>query len=123
MIGMLLGMSFGNGVLTAVMGILLVFSVLCLLVAVVIGIVKIESLLSDLVGKRKAAASSERSDVLTEGAVGALPVPPPLPVSDFSEEGKIAAVIAAAVAVMTEGLPEVKSGRSKFVVRDIRRIG
>jgi Na+-transporting methylmalonyl-CoA/oxaloacetate decarboxylase gamma subunit len=123
--GILLGMSFGNGVLTAITGILLVFLVLCVLVAVVVGIVKIESLLSVLVEKKKAAAlpAGEEREALTGIEKPVLPASEsPLLISNFSDDGKIAAVIAAAVAVMTENLPEVKSGKSRFIVRDIRRI-
>jgi Na+-transporting methylmalonyl-CoA/oxaloacetate decarboxylase gamma subunit len=122
----ILGMNFGTSILVAITGILLVFLVLCLLVAVVVGIVKIESLLSDLAKKKKTAAlpEKEKAAALPKGeSVAALHGSSPLLISSAEgDDKKIAAVIAAAVAVMTENFPEVKSGKSRFVVRDIRRI-
>jgi Na+-transporting methylmalonyl-CoA/oxaloacetate decarboxylase gamma subunit len=120
-------MNFGTGILIAIMGVVLVFSVLFLLVAVVTVLRKVEEKLSELTDNKKAALSAgKKTEALSAGEPAAALTAAESPLllrGAEGEDGKIAAAIAAAIAVMTESLPEVKSGKSRFIVRDIRKIG
>ncbi|MDR3293719.1 MAG: hypothetical protein LBT20_06450 [Clostridiales bacterium] len=126
---------FGQGVLVAILGALLVFCVLVLLVFVVTGIKAAEPRLEKIFikGKEKIALlfASKKKEALIAGekkeAIEAAPAVPLLTSSettedtDAEEEKRIVAAITAAVALISEQTFGVYS-KAKFVVRDIRKL-
>jgi Na+-transporting methylmalonyl-CoA/oxaloacetate decarboxylase gamma subunit len=111
----IIGMNLGDGILTAVTGILLVFLVLVLLVFVVAGFRSLDEKLAALIGKKN--LSEDLPEAEKKEAVAAVER---LSIDGDGENKRIAAAIAAAVALATETTGN--SGRARFIIRDIRRL-
>ncbi|MDR3262900.1 MAG: OadG family protein [Clostridiales bacterium] len=113
-------MSFGGSVAVVILGIFLVFLVLLLLVYVVKGFKALESKLSVLqIGakaKKEALNAAEERKILAPAQERAL-----LTQGEGAVDPSVIAAITAAVALMSEERFGVNS-KSKFVVRDIRKL-
>ncbi|MDR1939985.1 MAG: OadG family protein [Clostridiales bacterium] len=123
-------LKIGEGFLVVILGILVVFLILVLLVFVIKGFkaldIKLDSALAASKETKRLGAAKKRGQLAAPETAPKIEAAEQPVLLEAGESGKIIAAITAAIAAVLDGEAANADGKvykSRFIVRDIRKIG